>query len=73
MSLFDTPLYKAGIELNRRQWAELEPALKRCRSDEQTIQCLDAYARKHRAELDVLLQQHGEEGLLWPTHPSERK
>lgn len=66
MGMFDTPLYKAGVELSRKQWAELKPALERCRSPEQERQCYEAYVFKHRAELDVLLQQHGEPGLLWP-------
>jgi hypothetical protein len=66
VSLFDTPLYKAGVELNRTQWAELKPALKACRSPEQERQCYAAYGHKHRAELDALIQQHGHPGLLWP-------
>lgn len=65
MSLFDTPLYQAGFELSRKQWAELEPALKACQSPEQERQCYAAYGFKHEVEFDALCQQHGQAPKMW--------
>jgi hypothetical protein len=66
LNIFQTPIYLAGQELARKHWAELEPALKRCKTVEEKSRCLSAYAHKHRAEFDVLGQQHGLAPMEWP-------